>query len=810
VREAIPGEESILTAETRRIETVIIPAGVLVLTLVIYVLLLPPTILPGDSGELVTASRTLSIAHTPGSPLYLMIGRLFSSALPVGSIAYRYNLLSAVFASLAVMMLYRLLRNLGVGGLIAAPVCLALAVQEAFYMQAVEAEVYAMGGLLTVLLFYIACMGRKWGDRGFALLAFVGGLSVSHHTALLYALIAALLLMLLHSRYVPEPRAMILAAFMLLLGASVWVYIPVRAGRHPPLTWGETDTLEGFLSHILGRRYGWRLKPFDPGVRLGDMLGFLKMVGAQVGPPLALLSVAGVLTHLRKRALLVPLACLVLLYALHSAAYRTHDIEGHVVPAVIGLAVLAGLGAQAVASRLRAVTRLATGIVAAGVLVVFVVGAVTLTPRKDEWLAHDFAVAAARSAIDACGERPVLMASGEFVGLPLLYVALIEGYEVTPFAPGTSDPSVIGGTGPIESLEEAILVAGRNYGIGKIAVLSGSKAASMGGSTRICGMVYALDAPASACRAPADYDVRGVGEEARDYYSRVLSAEYLLHIARWEVSGGDMEGARASLDRVVPLAYDDAITNVEASRLYFEAGDAARAEELLHTALEAEPDYFYAHFALANVHSMNERYDEAIVEYEKALKGNPNPGAVHVNLGNTYRSIGDYERSLDHYSKALALDEGSGTANLGMGATLEAMGRYDEALAYLDRAVGAEGGYAPALHAQAALLMRLGRNDDAGEVLAAGLRANPADPLLLSDMGLCNLRAGDLDSAIHHLERALEISPSLLTARGNLAVAYERKGMRAKAAENYRQYIEDSPAGPGRQRAIDALRALED
>ncbi|MGD9140667.1 MAG: tetratricopeptide repeat protein [bacterium] len=799
-----------MTAEARNRETAIVAAAVFVLTLVIYILLLPPTILPGDSGELVAASRTLSIAHTPGSPLYLMLGKLFSSALPVGSMAYRYNLLSAVFAALAVALLYRLLRNLGVDCLIAAGVTLALAVKEIFWLQAVEAEVYAMGALLTVLLFYIAFMGKKWGDRAFVLLAFVGGVSVSHHTALVYAFVAALLLMLLGSRRLPGPGALLMGVFMLLLGASLWIYIPVRASQHPPLTWGETQTLDGFVSHVLGRRYGWRLKPFEPGPRLGDMVGFLKMVGAGIGIPLVLLSVAGLVTHIRRYSLAIPLVCLVLFYAVHSAVYQTHDIEGHVVPAVIGLAVFAGLGAQYVASAIKKRTQWAAAVVAAGVLIVFIIGAVTLTPRQDEWLARDFAVAVCESAIQACGEKPIIMASGEFVGLPLLYAALVEGYEVTAFAPGTSDPSLIGGNAPIESLDEAIIVAGQNYGASRIAVLAGSKAASMGGDTRICGMVYALYGAGANCPPPRDYTVRGVGKEMRDYYSRVLSAEYLLHLSRYDITGGDTESARANLDRVAELACDDAITNVEASRLYFEVGDPERAEDLIYAALEAEPDYFYAHFALANVHSMNGRYDDAIAEYRKALRGNPEPGIVHVNLGNTYRTKADYARALDHYEKALDLDEKSLTANLGIGATLEAMARYDEALEYLDRALAADDSYSPAVHAKAALLMRLGRGEEALQVLEAGLAANPAEPLLLSDAGLYYLRAGDLDSAIHYLERALEISPALLTARGNLAVAYERNGNISKAAEQYGRYVEDAPPGPGRERAAAALRALED
>jgi tetratricopeptide (TPR) repeat protein len=802
---------SVLTGRADGKQAAWITAAVFALMLTVYAVLLPPSILPGDSGELIAASRTLSIAHTPGSPLYLMLGRMFSSAVPLGSVAYRYNLLSAVLASLAVALFYRLLRRLGPGDFTAAALALALGVQQAFWLQAVEAEVYALSALFTVLMFYIAFSPRRNKARAFLLLAFTGGLAVGHHTALVYAFAGALLVLLLTSRYMPAPREVALGVFFVLLGASVLIYIPVRAGLHPPLTWGHTDTLEGFVSHVLGTRYGWRLKPIDLPARAGDVMGFFKMMTEQAGWPLALLALAGLGASLRNWRLALPLGCVMLLYAVHSASYQTHDIEGHVMPAVVVLGILAGLGARAAAGRLtEAWPRWGPAVMPVFVAAVLAAGALSLSPRRDPWLAHDFAVAVAESATEACGARPVVLASGEFVGLPVLYIGLVEGYDIIPFAPGTSDPSVLGAAGPIESLEEAVMYARRNLGGRRVAILGGSKAASMGGKTSICGMVYALEAPASGCRSPRDYEVRGVGAEPRDYYSRVLSAEYLLHLSRYDLSRGDTSEARDDIDRAAALAYDDAITNVEASRLYLEIGDAPRAEELLHAALHAEPDYFYAHFALANVHSLNGDYAQALAEYRKALRGSPEPGAVHVNMGNTLRSMGDYAASLDEYAKALALDPRSLTANLGMGVTLEAMGRYDEALARLDSALAADPDYPPALHAKAALLMKLGRYGEARAAVEHGLAVAPDDALLLADMGLNCLRTGALDGAIAYLGRALDVSPGLLTARGNLAVAYERIGMKAEAAAQYEKYIADAPPGPGRDRAEQALRALRE
>ena len=81
-------------------------AGFVVLvTFGVYVKTLAPTVSFFDSGELISAAHTLGVAHPPGYPLYVLLGWFFSR-LPVGNVAYRLNLMSAFFASLAALMVY--------------------------------------------------------------------------------------------------------------------------------------------------------------------------------------------------------------------------------------------------------------------------------------------------------------------------------------------------------------------------------------------------------------------------------------------------------------------------------------------------------------------------------------------------------------------------------------------------------------------------------------------------------------------------------------------------------------------------------
>src|SRR5438477_9692102 len=81
-----------------------------VFAFVLYLVTCSPTVNFTDSGELITVAWTGGIAHPPGYPLYTLIGILFVH-LPFGDPAWRMNLISALFAAVAVSLFYLLVTD---------------------------------------------------------------------------------------------------------------------------------------------------------------------------------------------------------------------------------------------------------------------------------------------------------------------------------------------------------------------------------------------------------------------------------------------------------------------------------------------------------------------------------------------------------------------------------------------------------------------------------------------------------------------------------------------------------------------------
>src|SRR5215207_9766122 len=171
----------------RRRGAALLGGAVAIFVGVLYVGTLAPTVLPYstpdtlDSPMLQAEVSVLGIGHPTGYPTYLMLTHLFTY-LPFGDHAYRVNLASAVYAALAVLVVYLAGLRLGRRAVAAAAGALAFGLSGAFWSQAVIAEVYTFEALLVALVILFLFLWRERRDGRYRLLcAFLVGRSRTHH-----------------------------------------------------------------------------------------------------------------------------------------------------------------------------------------------------------------------------------------------------------------------------------------------------------------------------------------------------------------------------------------------------------------------------------------------------------------------------------------------------------------------------------------------------------------------------------------------------------------------------------------------------
>lgn len=177
-------------------------AAVLVAAVVLagYVFTLAPSVTFWDAGELIAASHTLGVPHPPGTPLFVLIGHVWGTLLPVGEFAWRTNLLSALFSAAAAGLWFLVLheaagryltdlepgarRALRIGG--AAAGALVAAFTFTNWQNSTETETYSVA---TFTIAAVAWLAFRWrahrGTRRAAqlllLIGYLFGLSIGNH-----------------------------------------------------------------------------------------------------------------------------------------------------------------------------------------------------------------------------------------------------------------------------------------------------------------------------------------------------------------------------------------------------------------------------------------------------------------------------------------------------------------------------------------------------------------------------------------------------------------------------------------------------
>jgi len=382
----------------------------------LYALTLAPTVVTvfDDSLEFQLVTYVLGVAHPTGYPLYTLLGWLFTR-LPLGDVAYRVNLLSAVCGGLTVALVYLTGLELTTRGsqaegqgaearrrwaqVLAALIgASALAVAPVFWSQATVAEVYTLNAAFVAGMLWLLVRSTSPPSAQFPLdMAFLFGLSLTHHRTMLLMLPAT-------SYYLwPQfktwrPRSWIKITVALLVPLLLYLYIPLR-GHVGSLDGTYANTLEGFWKQVTAGGYGVFLfeDPFGaergPGFYLSLFLEQFGFIGLAAG-------LAGLMVVCRLRAGRLTLIAFGT-YFVFNLLYRVADIEVFFIPLFLIWAIWIGVAAGWLLtgrawlntrrpSWLRLTVTLLTVLLLLGQLAVTFLNRLPEMNRSGDWTVYDY------------------------------------------------------------------------------------------------------------------------------------------------------------------------------------------------------------------------------------------------------------------------------------------------------------------------------------------------------------------------------------------------------------------------------------
>jgi len=236
---------------------------VFIISLTVYLLTLSPTVNWGDSGEFIVVSYYMGIAHPTGYPLYTLLGKLFTF-IPLKTVAFRVNLMSAFFASLTCLVLYLVTMKLTNNKIVSIITGLTFGFSYTLWSQAIIAEVYTLHTFFMALLILMILNYKETRNIRFLyLFSIFLGLSFSNHIMLTLILFPGFIYFILTEKQIgfkiklnkDTVKRIILFVLLFLIGLIPYIYLPIRSYQKPSVSSIDFTKLSNIFIHIRGGPY---------------------------------------------------------------------------------------------------------------------------------------------------------------------------------------------------------------------------------------------------------------------------------------------------------------------------------------------------------------------------------------------------------------------------------------------------------------------------------------------------------------------------------------------------------------------------
>lgn len=228
----------------------------------LYALILLAAVLPWlvqpsaywrDGPEFIVSATFLDISHPPGSPTYAQLINPLTW-LPIGPIAARVNLGSALIATVLTFQVAILAICLGAPSLLSASFSLILFFLPGVMHQALTAEVYALAsGFILAMITQLVLFERNGDKRHILSVALLAGIgSGAHVIVVIVAIFLSAITFALYYKNIWKLSFAVLCVGT--LGLSVWGYLPARATQNPPFNTGGPHSVERFIRQVSDAR----------------------------------------------------------------------------------------------------------------------------------------------------------------------------------------------------------------------------------------------------------------------------------------------------------------------------------------------------------------------------------------------------------------------------------------------------------------------------------------------------------------------------------------------------------------------------
>jgi len=178
-------------------------------------------------------------------------------------------------------------------------------------------------------------------------------------------------------------------------------------------------------------------------------------------------------------------------------------------------------------------------------------------------------------------------------------------------------------------------------------------------------------------------------------------------------------------------------------------------------------------------------YDEAISEFQKALKASVQTSLIHNSIGITYHQQGLYSQAESEFIKALKFSSNYAEAHNNLGSVYARKNIPDKAISEFKKAISINPEYINARLNLATTYQKINNHKQAANQYKKALSLNSDSQEARGKLALILYQQGKLNESLKQFKEILNINPHSSFALNNLGVIYNAMGKKELAIESW-------------------------
>jgi hypothetical protein len=314
---------------------------------IIYLLTLEHKLIGGDTAWYALEIPAMQVFVPTGYPTFSMLGKLMTY-LPIGDLAYRLNLFSAIFGALTILFLFLLTNRLVKNEPVSFISSFCFAFIYPFWHVANRLEFDTLNSFFIVLMLFSAVLYSEKKNRKYLYFFFFTlGLSLTNHPIAFFVVPAIVLyVIIINPRIFKSIKAVFISLLFFILPLLSYFYIYIRSLQG----YGEVSTLKRLFYYVTGRNVTGVLHGghFTDRNIIDVMLiikDYLKIIFTSYGVVLIIIALIGFIILVRKNKKLGICSALFIAFnIIVPPLYLSHANPNYMLDTMIVLAVYIAFG----------------------------------------------------------------------------------------------------------------------------------------------------------------------------------------------------------------------------------------------------------------------------------------------------------------------------------------------------------------------------------------------------------------------------------------------------------------------------------